>query len=101
MAIDGLGIDRRAAGASLKKQESVMKDFMAIAEGANKAIRLLSTGDVSTTLEITKASLSRKQEVHLVNCNSSGPELIQNFLLHFVDTLGYRVRPWTRTINAT
>ena len=72
VAIGGLGTDKRAMGASLTKQEEVMKDFMNIAEGANKAIRLLSTGDVTNTIEVAKASLSKKQEIHLMNY-STGP----------------------------
>ena len=82
IAIGGLGIDRRATGSTTKKQESIMKEFLAIAEEANKAVRLLSTGDLSKTIDIAKATLSRKHEIHLMNY-SGGPEQIQDFLLHF------------------
>ena len=82
VAIGGLGIDSKVHTTTVKDQMQVMKDFIAIAKPRNKAIRLLSTGDVSTTLEVAKSELSREHPVHLLNYSGS-PEGLTDFFSYF------------------
>ena len=82
VAIGRLGLDSRLLTSSLRKQKEVMADFMEIAKCSNKAVRLLSTGDLALTIGIAKEELLKKHPVHLLNYNG-GPEEIQDFLRHF------------------
>ena len=82
VAIGGLGLDRSVHTSSLQKQREVMIDFMNIAKYNNKAIRLLSTGDMALTIQVAKETLLKKHPVHLLNY-SRGPEEIEDFLDHF------------------
>ena len=82
VAIGGLGLDRSVPTASMSKQKEVMIDFMNIAKNNNKAIRLLSTGDMALSIQVAKDNLLKKHPVHLLNY-SRGPEEIKDFLDHF------------------
>ena len=82
VAVGGLGIDRKVRTASLAAQKTVMKDFIAVAKPKNKAVRLLSTGDLHATIEVAKSELSSQHPVHLLNYSGS-PEGLTEFFNYF------------------
>ena len=82
VAIGGLGLDRAVHTSTCRKQHEVMIDFMKIAKNSNKAVRLLSTGDMALNIHVAKQILLKKHPIHLLNY-SGGPEEIEDFLSHF------------------